>query len=47
MYCNHTYDYYEKRSSVHRRKRDPVGTTDVDRLESHGFDRKTSFRGKR
>ena len=28
-------------------RRDPVGTTDVDRLESHGFDRKTSFRGKR
>lgn len=28
-------------------RRDPVGTTDVDRLENHGFDKKISFRGKR
>ena len=27
-------------------RRDPVGTTDKDRVESHGFDTKTSFRGK-
>lgn len=27
-------------------RRDPIGTTDIDRIESHGFDTKTSFRGK-
>lgn len=27
-------------------RRDPIGTTDIDKIESHGFDAKTSFRGK-
>jgi len=27
-------------------RREPIGTTDIDKVESHGFDRKTSFRGK-
>lgn len=27
-------------------RREPLGTTDIDKVESHGFDKKTSFRGK-
>lgn len=27
-------------------RRDPLGITDIDKVESHGFDKKTSFRGK-
>ena len=27
-------------------RREPIGTTDIDKIESHGFDAKTSFRGK-
>lgn len=27
-------------------RREPIGTTDIDKIESHGFDVKTSFRGK-
>ena len=27
-------------------RREPIGTTDIDKVESHGFDKKTSFRGK-
>lgn len=27
-------------------RREPVGTTDIDKVESHGFDKRTSFRGK-
>lgn len=27
-------------------RREPIGTTDIDKIESHGFDKNTSFRGK-
>lgn len=27
-------------------RREPLGTTDIDKVESHGFDKKVSFRGK-
>lgn len=27
-------------------RREPIGTTDIDKVESHGFDKKISFRGK-
>ena len=27
-------------------RREPLGTTDLDKVESHGFDKKISFRGK-
>lgn len=27
-------------------RREPIGSTDIDRIERHGFDKKTSFRGK-
>jgi len=27
-------------------RREPLGTTDIDKVESHGFDKKISFRGK-
>lgn len=27
-------------------RREPLGTTDIDKVESHGFNKKTSFRGK-
>ena len=27
-------------------RREPLNTTDIDRIERHGFDKKTSFRGK-
>lgn len=37
------YFSLEKTSSE---RRDPLGITDVDKVESHGFDKKTSFRGK-
>ena len=37
------YFSLEKTSSE---RRDPVGATDIDKIESHGFDVKTSFRGK-
>jgi hypothetical protein len=33
-----------EKSSAERRE--PLGTTDIDKIESHGFDKKTSFRGK-
>lgn len=33
-----------EKSSTERRE--PLGTTDIDKIESHGFDKKTSFRGK-
>ena len=32
-----------EKSSLERRE--PLGTTDIDKIESHGFDKKTSFRG--
>ena len=37
------YFSLEKSSSE---RREPIGTTDIDKIESHGFDVKTSFRGK-
>lgn len=37
------YFSLEKTSSE---RRDPLNTTDIDKIESHGFDKKTSFRGK-
>lgn len=37
------YFSLEKTSSE---RREPIGTTDTDRIERHGFDKKTSFRGK-
>ena len=37
------YFSLEKTSSE---RREPIGTTDIDKVESHGFDKKTSFRGK-
>lgn len=37
------YFSLEKSSSE---RREPIGNTDVDKIESHGFDVKTSFRGK-
>ena len=37
------YFSLEKTSSE---RRDPIGTTDKDKIESHGFDAKISFRGK-
>jgi len=33
-----------EKSSTERRE--PIGTTDIDKIESHGFDKKISFRGK-
>jgi hypothetical protein len=33
-----------EKSSMERRE--PIGTTDIDKIESHGFDKKISFRGK-
>ena len=38
------YFSLEKTSSE---RRDPIGTTDINKIESHGFDVKSSFRGKR
>lgn len=37
------YFSLEKTSSE---RREPLGTTDIDKIESHGFDKKISFRGK-
>ena len=37
------YFSLEKSSSE---RREPIGNTDIDKIESHGFDVKTSFRGK-
>ena len=37
------YFSLEKSSSE---RREPLNTTDTDKIESHGFDKKTSFRGK-
>ena len=37
------YFSLEKSSSE---RREPLNTTDIDRIERHGFDKKTSFRGK-
>ena len=37
------YFSLEKSSSE---RREPIGNTDIDKIESHGFDAKTSFRGK-
>jgi len=34
-----------KKESLERRE--PIGTTDIDRLENHGFDKKTSFRNNK
>lgn len=50
--CVDTHDIYLafeeyfalEKSSTERRE--PLGTTDIDKIESHGFDKKTSFRGK-
>ena len=36
------YFSLEKSSSE---RREPIGTTDIDKIESHGFDKKVSFRG--
>lgn len=38
-------EYFSLEKTVSER-REPVGTTDIDKVESHGFDKKTSFRGK-
>lgn len=38
------YFSLEKSSSE---RREPIGTTDINKIESHGFDVKSSFRGKR
>ena len=38
-------EYFSLEKSESER-RDPIGITDIDRIESHGFDKKTSFRGK-
>lgn len=37
------YFSLEKSSSE---RREPLGISDIDKVESHGFDKKTSFRGK-
>ena len=37
------YFSLEKTSSE---RREPLNTTDIDKIERHGFDKKTSFRGK-
>ena len=38
------YFSLEKSSSE---RREPIGNTDIDKIESHGFDVKTSFRGQK
>lgn len=38
-------EYFSLKKSASERK-EPIGTTDIDKIESHGFDKKTSFRGK-
>lgn len=50
--CIDAYDVYLafeeyfslEKSSMERRE--PIGITDIDKVESHGFDKKISFRGK-
>lgn len=38
------YEEYFSLEKTASERRDPIGTTDKDRVESHGFDLKTSFR---
>lgn len=38
-------EYFSLEKSTSER-REPIGTTDIDKIESHGFDKKISFRGK-
>ena len=38
-------EYFSLEKSASER-REPIGTTDIDKIESHGFDKKVSFRGK-
>ena len=40
------FDEYFSLEKSSSERRDPVGTTNNDKIESHGFDTKTSFRGK-
>ena len=49
MDAHETYLAFEEYFSLEKtsqERRDPLGTTDIDKIESHGFDKKTSFRGK-
>ena len=49
MDAHETYLAFEEYFSLEKtsqERRDPIGTTDIDKIESHGFDKKTSFRGK-
>ena len=41
-----TFEEYFSLEKTASERRDPLNTTDIDKIESHGFDKKTSFRGK-
>ena len=41
-----TFEQYFALEKSDSERREPIGTTDIDKVESHGFDKKTSFRGK-
>ena len=41
-----SFEEYFSLEKTASERRDPIGITDVDKVESHGFDKKTSFRGK-
>lgn len=40
------FEEYFSLEKTESERREPIGTTDIDKIESHGFDKKTSFRGK-
>ena len=49
MDAHETYLAFEEYFSLEKsasERREPIGTTDIDKIESHGFDKKISFRGK-
>ena len=40
------FEEYFSLEKTDSERREPIGTTDIDKIESHGFDKKSSFRGK-
>jgi len=41
-----SFEEYFSLEKMSIERREPLGTTDIDKIESHGFDKKISFRGK-
>ncbi len=39
-----SFEEYFSLEKTASERREPIGTTDIDKIESHGFDKKTSFR---